>query len=147
VRFRVLAATLLGCLCDLGANNARALNSPAPGPSRDITVGPIENAYHPNKGYGSETFGRSVREARAMGANWISLTPFGRVASLEGQGVDLRFEAPFPENRANVARAVRDAHAEGLRVMIVPHLWVESQEWRALIDPKTDAGWKTWSQS
>ena len=31
--------------------------------------------------------------------------------------------------------------------MLVPHLWVESGEWRALIDPKTDEGWKAWAES
>jgi hypothetical protein len=40
-----------------------------------------------------------------------------------------------------------DAHSLGLSVMLVPHLWVESGEWRALIDPKTDAGWAAWVKS
>jgi hypothetical protein len=31
--------------------------------------------------------------------------------------------------------------------MLVPHLWVESGDWRALIDPKNDAGWKRWAES
>ena len=77
-----------------------------------------------------------------MGATWVAITPFGRVADLGGTGVDLTFEAPFDRNRVDVARAMRMAHARGLRVMLVPHLWVESGEWRALIDPKTDDGWR-----
>lgn len=114
---------------------------------RGITIGPIENAYHPGKGYGSEAFARSVDEVAAMGGTWIALTPFGRVNDLSGRGVDMRFEAPFEENRKNVLASVRAAHARGLRVMLVPHLWVESGEWRALIDPKTDEGWKAWAES
>lgn len=137
------------------AYEAEGLCAPEPPPARaalqapirGITIGPIENAYHPGLGYGSEAFKRSVREAKAMGATWISLTPFGRVGSLSGLGVSLTFETPFPANRENVMQAIRDVHAEGLSVMLVPHLWVESGEWRALIDPKTDAGWKTWSAS
>ncbi len=43
--------------------------------------------------------------------------------------------------------AIGMAHARGLKVMLVPHLWVESGEWRALIDPKTDAGWARWAAS
>jgi hypothetical protein len=39
------------------------------------------------------------------------------------------------------------AHARGLKVMVVPHLWVESGEWRAKIDPGTDAGWARWAAS
>lgn len=119
----------------------------AESPARGITIGPIENAYHPGKGYGSTAFERSLDETRAMGGTWIALTPFGRVYDLSGRGVDLRFEAPFADNRAAIVASVRAAHARGLRVMLVPHLWVESGEWRALIDPKTDAGWAAWAES
>ncbi len=114
---------------------------------RGVTIGPIENGYHPGVGYGSPAFDRTLVESRAMGATWVAVTPFGRVASLAGTGVDLTFEAPFARNRDDVARAVRMAHARGLRVMLVPHLWTESGEWRALIDPKTDEGWARWSES
>jgi hypothetical protein len=114
---------------------------------RGITIGPIENGYHPGVGYGSPAFDRALLEARAMGATWVSLTPFGRVADLSGMGVDLTFEAPFERNRRDVARAVEMAHARGLRVMIVPPLWVESGEWRGQIDPKTDEGWERWTAS
>jgi hypothetical protein len=31
--------------------------------------------------------------------------------------------------------------------MLVPHLWVESGEWRAKIDPPTDAAWDAWTRS
>jgi hypothetical protein len=114
---------------------------------RGITVGPIENGYHPGVGYGSAAYGRTIDETRAMGASWVALTPFGRVADLSGHGVDLTFEAPFEANRRQVARSVEMAHARGLRVLLVPHLWVESGDWRALIDPGTDDGWTRWAQS
>lgn len=114
---------------------------------RGVTVGPVENAYHPGKGYGSPSHDRALQECASWGAGWIALTPFGRVADLSGQGVDLTFEEPFERNRAHVAEAVRMAHRRGLRVMLVPHLWVESFGWRAEIDPKTDAGWLRWSKS
>ncbi|MGH7284764.1 MAG: glycoside hydrolase family 113 [Polyangiaceae bacterium] len=115
--------------------------------ARGITVGPIENGYHPGVGYGSPAYDRTLVEAKAMGAEWIAITPFGRVANLEGRGVDLTFEAPFEENRKNIVRAIEMAHARGLKVMLVPHLWVESGEWRAKIDPGTDAGWDAWAKS
>jgi hypothetical protein len=114
---------------------------------RGITVGPIENGYHPGVGYGSRAYERTLAEARAMGATWVAVTPFGRVADLGGQGVDLTFEAPFARNRRDVARAVGMAHARGLRVMLVPHLWVETGAWRAEIDPGSDEGWAAWAES
>jgi hypothetical protein len=115
--------------------------------ARGITVGPIENTYHPGLGYGSPAYARTIDEACAMGATWVAITPFGRVADLAGTGVDLTFEQPFEKNRADVRRAITMAHARGLRVMLVPHLWVESFAWRAEIDPKTDDGWDRWAKS
>ncbi len=117
------------------------------GAVRGVTIGPIENALHPGKGYGSAASARAMDEAVASGATWVSLTPFGRVWNLRSEGIDRTFEAPFPENRAAVLGAIRQAHDRGLRVLIVPHLWVESGEWRALIDPDGDAAWARWAES
>jgi len=114
---------------------------------RGITIGPIENGYHPNVGYGTPAYARTLDECASWGGGWVAITPFGRVADLSGHGVDLTFEAPFEDNRRDVARAIRMAHERGLSVMLVPHLWVESQDWRALIDPRTDEGWARWTKS
>jgi hypothetical protein len=114
---------------------------------RGITIGPIESARHPDVGYGSAAYARQLDACARMGATWISLTPFGRVADLSGRGVDPTFETPFDVNFPHVLTAIRMAHARGLKVMLVPHLWVESGDWRALIDPKTDEGWAEWASS
>jgi hypothetical protein len=131
----------------LAAPGADAWKRAELGGIRGVTVGPIENGYHPGVGYGSPAYDHTLAEARAMGATWIALTPFGRVADLSGTGVDLTFEAPYERNRRDVALAVQMAHAHGLHVMLVPHLWVESGDWRALVDPRTDEGWTRWAQS
>src|SRR5262249_7520961 len=39
------------------------------------------------------------------------------------------------------------AHARGLHVFLVPHLWVETGGWRALIDPGSPAGWARWAEA
>ncbi|MBX3185793.1 MAG: hypothetical protein KF819_02210 [Labilithrix sp.] len=114
---------------------------------RGVTIGPIENAYHPGVGYGSEAYGRTLDECVRAGAGWVAITPFGRVGDLAGRGVDPSFEQPFEKNRDDVRRAIEMAHARGLAVMLVPHLWVESGEWRAKIDPPTDAAWGAWTES
>jgi hypothetical protein len=148
-RLRVLAPLVLGALGALYPQPALA--QPPPGATlqgvRGITVGPIESAYHPGVGYGSSAYDRSLVDCARMGATWVAITPFGRVADLSGTGVDMTFEAPFADNDRAVRLAIAMAHAHGLRVMLVPHLWVESGEWRALIDPKTDAGWARWARS
>ena len=117
------------------------------GPIRGVTVGPIENGMHPDRGYGTAACARAMAELKAMGATWVSLTPFGRVWDLEPAGIDWRFEVPYRENRANVKAAVQQAHAAGLKVLLVPHLWVESGQWRAEIDPKTPEQWQIWTDA
>jgi Glycoside Hydrolase Family 113 len=114
---------------------------------RGVTVGPIENSLHPSAGYGTERGRAALLEAKAMGATWVALTPFGRVWDLKGGGVDLTFEAPAEENRSDVIRAIEHAHAAGLKVLLVPHLWVETGGWRALIRPENAAGWARWAAS
>jgi hypothetical protein len=111
---------------------------------RGITVGPIENLRHPGVGYGSPAYERTIDEAVQSGATWVSLTPFGRTWDLKPTGIDLTFEAPFAENRRAVLAAIRQAHARGLKVFLVPHLWVETGGWRALIDPGDEAAWARW---
>ncbi|WP_394824032.1 glycoside hydrolase family 113 [Pendulispora albinea] len=115
--------------------------------ARGITIGPIENGYHPGVGYGSEAYGRTLAECKRAGAEWVAITPFGRTADLQGRGIDRTFEVPFDENRAAVRRAIEMAHERDLKVMLVPHIWVESGEWRAKIDPQTDEGWAAWAKS
>jgi hypothetical protein len=102
---------------------------------RGITLGPIENALHPGVGYGTPACGRALDRAVALGATWIALTPFGRMWSNRTAAVDLTFEAPFDDNRAAVGRAIDQAHARGLRVMLVPHLWLEAGGWRGELEP------------
>ena len=114
---------------------------------RGVTIGPIENQLHPGRGYGTEACARTMLEIKRMGGDWISLTPFGRVWDIHPTGVALNFEVPFAQNRKAVMAAVRQAHAAGLRVLLVPHLWVESGEWRGFIDPGGDADWARWAKS
>ncbi len=141
------AALALAAQLSLAPAGPDAWRASGIGGVRGMTIGPIENGYHPGLGYGSPAYERTLVETRERGGTWVAITPFGRVGSLAGEGVDLTFEAPFEDNRRDVMRAIVQAHAHGLRVMLVPHLWVESGEWRALIDPKTDEGWARWAAS
>lgn len=114
---------------------------------RGITLGPIESSLQPGRGYGTPASLRAMQEAKALGANWISLTVFGRVWDTQSTGVTLDFEQPVPVNRAAVRAAIAQAHSLGLRVLLVPHLWVETGQWRGELDPPSDAGWEHWAAS
>ncbi len=120
---------------------------PAGGTIRGITLGPIESSLHTGRGYGTDASARAMTEARALGANWVSLTVFGRMWDRQSTGISLSFEAPFAGNALAVRRTVEQAHAAGLRVLLVPHLWIESGEWRGEIDPGSDEGWKAFARS
>jgi len=116
-------------------------------PLRGITLGPIENARHPGRGYGSSAYQKALEEAVQMGATWVSLTPYGRMFDAQPTGVDLTFEAPFEQNRRDLARAVEQAHGFGLRVILVPHIWVEAGDAHEHLDPGNERAWARYAAS
>ena len=70
--------------------------------------------------------------------------------------IRLDFEAPWSSNRAAVLRLIAQAHARGLRVLLVPHLWIDLPGWRGEIGEKDSAGarrvfsddeWTRWFRS
>ena len=122
---------------------------------RGVTVGPIESSQQPGRGYGSAASAVLVHELRRLGVTWISLTPFGRIWDLQSTRIDMDFEAPFAENRQALARMIAQAHEAGLRVIVMPMLWVDRSaakgdaegSWRGEIDPRSDEGWKAYQHS
>jgi hypothetical protein len=114
---------------------------------RGITVGPIESSQWPGRGYGSPHSERLLDELVHLGANWISITPFGRVWSLSSTEIAHDFEAPYADNQRAVARMVEQAHLRGLKVLIIPHLWVESGGWRGEIEPGSEQAWQRYQAS
>jgi hypothetical protein len=127
---------------------ARAWDAHAPGPAiRGITVGPIESSQQAGRGYGTAYSEELLDELVRLGANAISITPFGRIWSLDSTRIALDFELPYEENRRGIARMIAQAKARGLRVLLIPHLWVETSGWRGEIDPSTPARWAAYQAS
>jgi hypothetical protein len=114
---------------------------------RGVTVGPIESSQQPGRGYGTESSAGLLDELVRLGVNAISITPFGRLWSLQSTQVMLDFELPIEQSRAGVARFVAQAKARGLYVLIIPHLWVETGGWRGEVDPGNEAGWLAYQSS
>jgi hypothetical protein len=111
---------------------------------RGITVGPIESSQQPGRGYGTTYSAQLLDELVRLGANSVSITPFGRIWSLQSTTIRPDFELPYAENRAAVARMIAQAKARGLRVLLIPHLWVETSGWRGEIDPGSPEGWQAY---
>ena len=112
-----------------------------------ITVGPIESSQFPGRGYGMPVSARLLDQLAAMGVNWISITPFGRLWALDDTRVLMDFEAPYDSNREGVREMVAQAHARGIRVLLIPHLWVETGGWRGRVDPGSPEGWSAYQHS
>lgn len=142
-RTSIAALALLGSsLC------ASAGAQEAPDAIRGITIGPIESSQQRGRGYGTAYTAALLDQLSELGANAVSITPFGRLWDLHSTEIQLDFEAGFTQNRAAVGRLVRQARARGLSVLIVPHLWIEVPNlWRGEIDPGTPEGWDAYQKS
>lgn len=117
------------------------------GAVRGITVGPIESSQLRGHGYGTEVSEVLLDELVRLGANWISVTPFGRLWSLSSTHISFDFEQSYAESQRSLERMIEQAHARGLRVLLIPHLWVETGGWRGEIDPGSARGWERYQRS
>jgi hypothetical protein len=148
-RLRCLLALATAWAAWNAAGSAQAWDGgglPAPA-IRGITVGPIESSQQPGRGYGTAYSAELLDELVRMGANAISITPFGRIWSLRSTRVALDFELPYEETRRAIGRMIAQAKARGLRVLVIPHLWVETDGWRGEIDPGSPEGWSAYQAS
>ena len=114
---------------------------------RGVTVGPIESIQQEGRGYGTRYSAELLDHLVERGANWISITPFGRIWSLQDTEIQMDFEAPYADNRVAIRTMIRQAKARGLKVLLIPHLWVETEGWRGEIDPGSPEGWTAYQQS
>lgn len=118
------------------------------GAIRGATIGPIESSAHPGVGYGTAASEETVRELARLGCNWVAITPFGRQWDLQHTQIQMDFEASFASNSQAIIRMVEQAHRYGLRVMLVPHLWIDRPGlWRGEINPGTEERWQQWFAS
>ncbi|MBL8679501.1 MAG: hypothetical protein JNK05_10065 [Myxococcales bacterium] len=118
------------------------------GAIRGATLGPIESSVHPGVGYGTPASEEALDELARLGCNWVSITPFGRQWDLRHTDIQLDFEQPFERNREAIRRVIAQARARGLRVLLVPHLWIDTPGlWRGEIDPGSEERWLAWFRS
>jgi hypothetical protein len=114
---------------------------------RGVTVGPIESSQQLGRGYGTSYSAELLDVLQELGVNWISITPFGRIWSLSSTEILMDFEAPYEENRHAIRRMIAQAHERGMKVLLIPHLWVETTGWRGEIDPGSDEGWAAYQSA
>lgn len=85
----------------------------------------------------------SLAPIAALGANWIAVIPYAFV-NPEDPTVTFNVERQFwGEHAEGVAITIAHARANGLRVLLKPHLWVRGQGWPGEFRPADEAGWET----
>lgn len=171
---RLLLFATLSMICVLMACDAarstqhkedRAPNMPPEQPattrSDTLTVAPLPADVHRGiclahnwqdqgtKGYGSEANANTIAHLDELGANWVSLTPFGWMKTLNspeirGEHLETSKMPAGAETRARLTSAIAQARTRGLRVMLKPHVWIGGGEWRGSIAPGDAQGWKAW---
>jgi hypothetical protein len=114
---------------------------------RGITLAPIEDTRLGVVGYGSESCSMALTEISYLGSNWISLTPFGRMDDLESIDILHDFEIPIERSLQMMRQTIAMARELGLKVAIIPHLYVMSGGWRGRIDSGSDQRIEQWFEA
>jgi hypothetical protein len=97
-------------------------------------------------GYGSETSAHTLEHLRAIGVEWISLTPFGFMESVSAPEIRI-FQGHGGESDDRLRAEVARAHALGMKVTLKPHLWIRHGEWQGALAWPDDAAFRRWFTS
>jgi hypothetical protein len=92
----------------------------------------------PDNGYGTPAAAASLAELRALGVDWVSVTPFGFLAGPEATEI----RRLHGESDERLRAVTAQAHALGLRVMLKPHLWLRGPYWVGDVTQRDEAGWR-----
>ena len=97
--------------------------------------------------YSDPNADRALAELADMGVGWVSIVVTQYQDTVHSTAIAPTEGTPTD---ADVRHAIRAAHAEGLNVMLKPHvdLWNDPNHWRGEIGPNfTTAQWNTWFAS
>jgi len=123
------------CLCTLLVlpNSVRA--------SDDLEVrGIIISTHGGGQDWGRDEIVPTLRDIKQLGANWVAIHPY---ASISKDGtVSMRRIEPS-EAPVYWTRPIKEAHAQGLKISITPHLayWRSGFEWAGEIEFQTEEEW------
>jgi len=84
---------------------------------------------------------------RALGAGWISQTPFAWQTSADTPSLRLAASGRilWGESDDGLRETTRRARAAGLKTLLNPHIWLlERGKWRGDIAMRSEADWKAW---
>ena len=91
---------------------------------------------------------RALPEARELGIEWLSLTPFGWMENHTTPSVRLNRQGRFwGETDLGLRETARQARELGFKLMLKPHLWLTrpvDDGWIGTIDFDTEGAWRQW---
>ena len=104
---------------------------------RGITI----STHGIGRDWGEDVIVPTMTDIKAVGANWVAIHPYARVSrdgSIRYGDIDL---TGVP---AHWIRPIREAHAQGLKICIKPHVayWGSGFSWRGEIAFEDDAAWE-----
>jgi len=104
---------------------------------RGITV----STHRSNGAWDSYTLGATYADLAGLGANWIAIHPYAGI-STDGT---VRFRGLDPEDPPRwLRRPIEEAHRQGLKILIKPHLahWRSGFDWRGDIAFDDETQWR-----
>ncbi len=93
----------------------------------------------PRRGYGSRTARATMQRLQKLGVNTVGVLVEARLAHPQDVNLRLPDRAALDATRA----ALLDANAQGLATVLIPHLYLDSGEWRGRLAPSDLNVW--WS--
>jgi len=103
-------------------------------------------------GYGTDASAEALDHLKSVGADWISITPFGWMSSAQDAAIRGEYDRVMPgagETKGRVERVIAQAKARDIKVMLKPHIWIRGGAWRGSIAPEADGkeAWGAWWES
>jgi len=111
---------------------------------RGITI----STHGGGRDWASDEMVSTLADIKTLGANWIAIHPYGGI-SQDGSVGARRFEGGGETAPLHWTRPIAEAHAQGLKICIKPHLayWRSGFEWRGEIAFDSEEKWQRfWSE-
>ncbi|MHC4219675.1 MAG: glycoside hydrolase family 113 [Planctomycetota bacterium] len=91
--------------------------------------------------WGTDQMVQEMRDLKTLGVNWIAIHPY---AGIRGDGSVVMHDRWYGDDTSWLTRPIAEAHRQGLKIMIKPHLayWGSPFRWRGDIAFETDDQWQ-----
>ncbi len=104
---------------------------------RGVTI----STHGSGRDWGHDVIVPTIAEIRSIGAGWVATHPYARI----GADGSVRF-ADFADGEPPeyLVRPIREAHAQGMKILIKPHLayWGSPFAWRGEIEFDAEQAWQ-----